>query len=840
MKVPVATYRVQLNKMFNFDSLKQLLPYLSQLGISHIYASPIFGSKKGSTHGYDIVDPNQISDELGGRAAFESLIYEVSGYGLEWMQDIVPNHQSYSLENKMIYDLMQKGPFSKFYDFFDVDWNNPASWLKSRILAPFLAEPYSDCLKKGLISLVDENGLKVRYNGITFPVNTSSNAAEVKRYTDPAILKKFLSQQFYALAYWKIALKQINYRRFFDIIDLIGVCVENKDVFETTHRLIFELTSLGKFSTLRVDHIDGLYDPEEYLKRLRAKFPNRYMIVEKILSGNEQMQTSWPIQGTTGYEFINFLNNLFIKRDNEPQVDAFYKEFTGNTQTFSDLLYDCKKAVTKDYFLGDIENLARLINETLGQANYGKRFSDESLRKAVMELLACLPVYRTYNSPQKQDFKPFKLALILAKQKNEHLSEEWASFDYLLEQSQSSPEALHAIMRLQQFTGAVMAKGLEDTAFYRYSRFLSANEVGCNPARLGCSREEFHEFIGHRQRNWPFSLNATSTHDTKRGEDVRARLNVISEIPAMFEMGVMDWAKINAAKKKRINGKVAPGRSEEYYLYQTLLGTFPWELTEKPEFTDRLKLHMIKALREAKQNSNWLLPNLPYEQAVSTFAEDILNSEDFLQSFLPLQQKIAFYGFFNSLSQTLLKAACPGIPDFYQGTELWDLNLVDPDNRRPVNFQKRQEVLSKIAELVPSKAPSLLKSHSDGKAKLYAIYKALELRRKLKELFNEGTYLPLAVNGASKSNVVAFMRNKGSFSVIVVVPRFVSGLIKAQDAWASAKWADTSISLPQAAPSIWKDVFTDAPIRSEAGWLPVKDVLGAFPVALLLGGLQNG
>ncbi len=379
-----------------------------------------------------------------------------------------------------------------------------------------------------------------------------------------------------------------------------------------------------------------------------------------------------------------------------------------------------------------------------------------------------------------------------------------------------------------------MAKGFEDTVLYRYTRLLSLNEVGSNPSDFGVSTREFHDFNSVRQRKWPLTLNATGTHDTKRGEDVRARLNVISDVPDEFRAKVVEWAQITAAKKSQVNGAVAPDGNEEYYLYQTLLGAYPWGNSDS-EFAERIKLHMVKALREAKVHTNWFSPNLQYEEAVTTFISEILEHNGFLDKFLPFQRKIAFYGCFNSLAQTLLKTTCPGVPDFYQGTELWDLNLVDPDNRRPINFQLRQKLLSEIVRLKPAKAPELFQTPDDGRVKLYAIYKLLQLRRKSRVLFEQGDYLPLAVKGTYAEHVVAFCRKKDNAYAVTIALRFPVALLNIREEGAAVDWLDTYISLPDGTPSRWSETFTDRIIISCCGRLPLRDVLAQFPVALLTG-----
>ena len=511
MKVPLATYRVQLSKEFNFKCLEDILPYLKQLGISHVYASPIFKARSGSAHGYDIVDPNKISDELGGAEGFKNLIGKLADYDLEWMQDIVPNHVAYSPENKIVTDLMRKGVDSKYHSFLDIDWNHPFHRLKGKILGPFLAGPYEECLKQGQISLSYSNGFKIKYHNIEFPVSDNiskkllkdtSTEATIRRYNNNRrLLDNLLLKQFFTLAYWKTALKQINYRRFFDITDLIGLRIEDPEVFKETHRLIFNLAAAGKISGLRVDHIDGLFNPRDYLQKLRSHLPDNYIIVEKILSDDEKLPDSWPVEGTTGYDFLSHLNAIFVKESNKRKIDSIYKKFTGNTQAFCESSYESKKIVIENSFLGDVRNLARLFFQSLRKVQYGKEINRLKLIEAIAELLACFPVYRTYydETNTKDNEENFKKALKLAQQKNEDLQNELSAINYLLEKSPNSPEASHAIMRFQQFTGSIMAKGFEDTVFYRYNRLLSLNEVGSNPDKFGSPVEVFHEFNRIRQ-----------------------------------------------------------------------------------------------------------------------------------------------------------------------------------------------------------------------------------------------------------------------------------------------------------------------------------------------------
>ena len=875
MNTPTATYRIQFNKDFTFSNLKEILPYLSQLGISHIYASPIFQAKKGSMHGYDVTDPTAINEELGGRAAFEEVVKAASALGLGWIQDIVPNHASYSVDNLRLADVMAKGTGSVYASYFDVDWNYPTEKIRGELFLPFLLQPYRRCIQDMQISLAhNEGSFKIKYGSLELPVNAATKqhlelVGPVQKTLDSyngslPLLDSLVLRQYYRLGYWKTALKHINYRRFFDITDLVGLRMENQQAFEELHSLIFELVASGKFSGLRVDHIDGLYEPQNYLKRLRERCPDTYVVVEKILTDTEQLPDGWPIEGTTGYDFINILTKLFVKAESKGEIDAAYREFTGNTQAFDELLYEAKKAEIEAAFMGDAVNLARLFYSTLGKLGYDVPAGRRGFVEAVVALLASFPVYRTYICEQN-DTVVFRAALRLAEERNPQRVAVFGSLEKLLNEADNSPEALAAIMRFQQFTGAVMAKGFEDTALYRYPRLLSLNEVGSSPDQFGISVQAFHEFNRARQQKWPLTMNASSSHDTKRGEDVRARLNVLSEIADEFQANLVQWQGINAARTRQINGATAPDGCEEYYLYQTLLGAYPFEASH--EFSERIKLHMVKALREAKVHSSWLAPSVLYEDTVTNFAEEILSSKDFLDAFLPFQQKFSYYGGVNSLAQTLLKITCPGISDFYQGTELWDLNLVDPDNRRPVDFQLRQKMLFETAQLQPAKAPELLETLETGQAKLYVTCRALQFRRQHKQLFEQGEYLPLTAEGPKAENVVAFLRRKGTEFTLTAVTRLPVSLLhiggggsaesnrsqtipplnkggggtsetgsssQTQKVLWKPDWQGTFIQLPENLPAKWRNVFTEKELHSSSKLL-LHEVLGGFPVALMEG-----
>ncbi|MCW4000381.1 MAG: malto-oligosyltrehalose synthase [Candidatus Bathyarchaeota archaeon] len=857
MKAPTATYRIQLNRGFTFSDLKDILPYLKTLGISHIYASPIFQAKEGSLHGYDVTDPDSISDDLGGRAGFEEVSDAAAALGLGWLQDIVSNHASYSVQNLRIKDVFSKGAGSAYACFFDVDWNHPSAKLFGKLMAPFLPEPYRKSLQSGQIRLVNDGEFKIKAGAFELPVNLATQqhlemdgAVEqtLEKYNSrPEFLDAILVKQHYSLSHWRTALRHINYRRFFDIIDLIGVRMENPAAFEQMQTLFFELAQSGRFSALRFDHIDGLSGPQAYLEHMRSCLPQTYLVVEKILTGQEQLPLSWPVQGTTGYDFCDRVNKLLVQNENEAAFDEIYRSFVGESEAFEEMLYREKKSIILTSFMGDARNLARLFDDSLRKSAYRKPWSRRGLLAALVEVMTCFPIYRTYIDEGHRDDAAFKDALWSARQRSPQFADGYSAVDFILKASRASPDALEAVMRFQQYSGAVMAKGFEDTALYSYSRLLSLNEVGSNPSQFGISLEEFHRFNELRRENWPLTLNATSTHDSKRGEDVRARLAVLSELPGQFQASLLLWREINAAKKLTVDGTPAPDACMEYYLYQTLLGAYPWLKSERETFTARVGMHMVKALREQKTHSSWLSPNLPYEEAVADFVRAVLPDRAFLDAFLPLQQKTACLGALNSLSQTLLKVACPGVPDFYQGSELWNLSLVDPDNRGPVNLTVAKSLLSEVAALEPTQLPGLLSDFSDGKAKLYLIYRALRFRSSQKRLFEQGTYHPLAPQGKHARHAVAFCRNQDADWAVAVVQRYPSGLLyirggrpaesnsESSMAWGELDWADTYIELPKSAPNELTDIFTDRTHRVHSGRLLFSDILEKFPVALLWG-----
>jgi (1->4)-alpha-D-glucan 1-alpha-D-glucosylmutase len=916
MDIPRATYRLQFNGSFGFRDAKELVPYLAGLGISHVYASPIFKARKGSTHGYDIVDPNEINPELGTQADFEALVVSLKNRGIGWIQDVVPNHMAYDCDNPYLVDVLEKGHRSRFADVFDIDWESGGGSLRGRImeplLAPFLGRPYAECLERGEMKiLLGVSGFVVKVGGLHFPVNAKSYAAIlgpgyreshgvsaslralIKRPGDSltddefsrmkqelrglydaggagrqlidarleelngspgnpgsfATLDAVLSIQYYRLAHWRLSAEQINYRRFFDISDLIGVRIEDGDVFRLTHTLIFRLIERGLIDGLRIDHIDGLFDPTAYLGQMRQRLPGMYLIVEKILDDGEDLPAAWPVQGTTGYDFLNAMNGLFVNEKNAGPMERLYRSFTGLAGSAAQLLRERKRLALNTLFRGELERLLRLTERIAAGTIEGRDFMGSRLSQALAEVLIAFPVYRTYvDGGVIREADPLYIDRALAEARNTKpgLDAEIdfiaALFESITDKTAGAADLAHSWRGLfQQLSSPLTAKGVEDTFLYVYNRLLSLNEVGGFPMRFGISAQVFHRFCAVRNDRWPHSLNATATHDTKRGEDARARINVLSEIPGPWTKQIRHWSRLNRRSKSPVNGKPAPDRNDEYLFYQTIIGAFPFE-GNTPEFRDRVKAYAVKALREARRHTSWIEPDGDYEGACLRFLAAILApGEDnrFLADFLRFQRRIARFGVLNSLSQLLIKMTAPGVPDFYQGTEFWDFSLVDPDNRRPVDFIHRRGMLNAIQAGFQNDRESLiddlLASMEDGRVKMFLIWRALSARRRFAGLFGRGEYLPLLPRGRCRTNIIAFARRKGPHWAITVVPRLLLSRVKDGDLPLGLdSWADTRLAPVNGMPSIWRDAITGEEFVFESKY-PVGRILQRFPVALLIG-----
>jgi len=927
MKIPCSTYRLQFTADFGFAAAAEVLPYLKDLGVSAIYASPIFHARAGSRHGYDVVDPNRINPELGGEAGFDPLNQEARRLGLGWVQDIVPNHMAYDGQNRLLMDVLENGEASRYRDFFDIDWQHPYESMRGKILAPFLGAFYGECLENGEITLhYDEQGLSIRYFALRLPVNIesygdvlthdlgalrrrlgpqqsdsvkflgviytlknlapkeeSAERADQIRFikqmlwelysTTPAIrdhldaniarfngvkgnpesfnlLDRLLAQQWYRLAFWKVAAEELDYRRFFNINELISVKIQDEKVFRALHELILKLVAAGKLTGLRVDHVDGLYDPLTYLRRLRRQAGDVYLVVEKILGSDEELPADWPIQGTTGYEFLNYLNGIFCARAQRRRFTQIYERFTGLDSSCPALMIEKKRLIIGKYMAGDIESLAFLLKRVSSRDRHAADVTLYGLKRALVEALAYFPVYRSYVSPgvfSVQDRRQLTESVERAKSANAGLLLElnyikrFLLLDFADHMSEEEKAGwLDFVMRFQQLTGPLMAKGFEDTALYVYNRLLSLNDVGGEPDRFGIGLDEFHRFNLARLKRWPHALSATATHDTKRGEDARARINVLSELPDEWEKQLRLWSRINRPHKTRIRGAEAPNRNDEYALYQALIGSYPLDGEAPDIYLERLKAYLVKAVREAKVHTEWLKPDEAYEEAFVNFAAKILVPGDanvFLQAFLPFVKRVAHAGAFNSLSQTLIKIAAPGVPDIYQGSELWDLSFVDPDNRRAVDFPRRRRLLAQLKEAQAHDPAGLIEellAHwQDGRIKLHLLQKLLNFRATHDELFSAGDYLPLSAAGESAPMICAFARHHDRAWAIVVVPRLIGALVfRGGSPLGAEAWGETSLELP-AAPRRWLEIITGNSIEAPGHTLALSELFKNFPGALL-------
>jgi len=967
-RVPSATYRLQFHQGFTFQDAAALLPYLEQLGISDVYASPIFTAAPGSPHGYDICDHATINPELGGEAGLDGLVKALQDRNMGLMLDFVPNHMAaHPSANAWWRDVLENGPSSPYALFFDIDWDPVKPELKDKILLPILGDQYGQVLERGEFSLeYAEGSFQLIYFQNRLPINPRQSVKLLKLnleslrnemgegdpelqeflsiqtaltnlpvYTerDPEkieerrrekevcrnrlsrltsgsgrilahiqgnlrifngesgirgsydLMHDLLEAQAYRLAYWRTALDEINYRRFFDINFLAGLRQEYDPAFIQSHAEIFRLIQSGKVTGIRLDHIDGIYDPASYLAKLQTyiaaskenvepepwKYPESpvsaklefFVVVEKILSLGENLPANWLTHGTSGYDFLNDVNGIFIDARNALEMKKSYSRFFRELPALPDIIYQSKYAIMVDTMTSELSVLAHALNRLSELDRRTRDFTLENLRRAIREVVAAFPIYRTYVTQSgwtENDEKVIDAAL--AKTRNRHPTMEPTILDFLrdsmLPAKKDQPDSRHSqrlefAMKLQQYTAPVQAKGLEDTAFYRYNLLLSLNEVGGDPQRFGRSLNEFHQANARRREQHPFAMLATSTHDTKRGEDARARINVLTEIPGEWRKKIKEWSAINAVSRTQIAGSWAPDRNEEYFFYQTLLGVWPagWEREDLPgELLPRLKEYLTKALREAKIHTSWVHNHAAYEEAVLRFVEKILTgprSKRFQKSFLPFQRRIAFFGMLNALAQVTLKIASPGVPDIYQGTEYWDLSLADPDNRRPVDFKSRQNALEMVlmktevgSEERAGWLSDLLSNWPDGRIKLFVTAAGLRLRREFKELFLLGDYRPLTLAGEMNESFAGFYRSYQNQHLIAAGPRRICTRMGGQEQPLppDAVWGDNCIDLPETCADLtWENIFTGDRIQPVPGQTPslaLSAVFREFPVALLL------
>jgi (1->4)-alpha-D-glucan 1-alpha-D-glucosylmutase len=813
---PVAAYRLQLQAGFTLHDAAALADYLAALGVSHVYLSPCLEAAPGSTHGYDVVDPRRVSGALGGEAGWAALGRATAAHGLRRLVDVVPNHVAAVAENPWWWDVLAHGPASPAARFFDVDWEGGPPPRRRRVLLPVLAEEYESVLARGDVR-VERAGerLVVRVGGVVLPVCPGTAAADEAAVAalnaDRDALHALLERQHWRLASWRAARGRLNYRRFFDIDGLVALRTEDPAVFAQTHALVLGWLERGEVDGLRIDHPDGLRDPEAYCRRLRDAAPEGWLLVEKILEPAEHLPPAWPVDGTTGYDFLTRVTGLFVDPRGEAALGRAYAAFTHAAADYPALVRAAKREVLADALASDVRRLVPLLDAVAREQLPSETFGEPALREAIVALAASFDVYRTYVRAEEAHVSPEderRVADALAAARAA-----WPGTDQrllmllgeVLRLRVVGPAATDLTMRFQQLTGPVMAKGVEDTVFYRFNRLLALNEVGGAPDRFGLAPDAFHAACAETCRRTPRTLLATSTHDTKRSEDVRARLVLLSETPARWEAAVRRWAARNARRRRR----AGPDHNAEWFLYQTLVGAWPIGV-------ERATAAMEKAVREAKEHTSWTAPDAAYEAALRDFVAGALADPEFVRDLEAFVAPLVAPGRVNALAQTLLKLTAPGVPDLYQGTELWTLTLADPDNRRPVDFASRRRLLAELDRLGPEE---LLARADEGLPKLWVVRQALALRRRRPGLFGPaGGYRALRARGARADHVVAFVRGEGA---VTVVPRLVLGL--------GGDFRDTVLPLPEGR---WHDALSGARVAGGAD-VPLAALLGRFPVALL-------
>jgi (1->4)-alpha-D-glucan 1-alpha-D-glucosylmutase len=901
MTFPRATYRLQLHAGFGFNDAANVAPYLAQLGASHVYLSPIFKARPGSVHGYDVTDHNQLNPELGTENDFSSMIDAFRDHGLGRILDIVPNHVGvWGADNPLWLDVLEWGPYSQYAGWFDIDW----SAQDGKLLAPVLGAQYGEELRSGKLQLrFEEDGSfavwaydahKLPIYPLTFPLILGRQHPALDRMADlfldlpqwrPQVaeraralkselaalanqdssvraaidarveefngnwreLDRLIREQYWRVAFFRVAEDEINYRRFFNINDLAGLRIEVKPVFDHVHARIFRMLEKGEIDGLRIDHIDGLFDPKAYLEALRAgaKRPF-YLVVEKILASHESLRADWPVEGTTGYDYTNLALGVLIDPLSEAAFTQAYYDLAGEDQDFGTIARDGKLRIMENEMASELNALGRRAAQLAGESPMTADLTRALLQRTIRQVVANFPVYRTYldftGMPADADRRDVAWAMTRARRSDPDVHA--SAFDFvqnvLMAETEQPPTqelshtaALRFAMKVQQFSSPVMAKGVEDTAFYRYNRFVALNEVGGAPERFGLAPALFHKASAARAQNWPHAMLPTATHDTKRGEDNRARLAVLSEIPEEWRRQVETWTRLLRARRGDVERIAAPDRDDEYMLYQMFVGSWPIDMLDSPTdeqkeaYGARIHAAIEKSLREAKRRSSWAAPDADYEQATQAFAKDALKSDAFLANFLPFARRIARLGIENSLVQTVGKLTAPGVPDIYQGCELWDFNLVDPDNRRPVDFALREAAIADLAARL--KAPeqrsalfdTLMNEWRDGRAKLATTALLLALRREEAELFESGDYQPIVIEGDRSDWAFGYMRASGNRRLAVVFARYPAHR-EAEPEW-SAK-----AQLPEAQ---WFDLFRGQEANVGA---PLHEWLRSLPFAVLL------
>ena len=818
----LSTYRIQFHSGFTFAEMKRILPYLKSIGIKTIYASPIFQAVPGSTHGYDCTNPNVINPEIGTQEELEELLQEVKTVGMYWLQDIVPNHMAFHVANPWVTDVLRHGKHSGFAQYFDIDW------AQGKLMYPILGEDITTAIKEHKLKLIESNsGIALQYCDTVLPLNSQPATSNVS----PDELYEIINAQHYELCPWQATDHRINYRRFFLINGLICTNIQDEHVFVHFHKGLENLVNKQYLQGVRVDHIDGLSRPAEYLHRLRNMAgDNINILVEKILAKDEEIPRDWPIQGTTGYDFLMLVNNLFTYANHSKRLADIYKQFSNNNVSLHEEERDKKLAILSKHMGGEVETLYKLF---LDIAPSHAKIDGQQVKDVIAEILVGMPVYRFYgNSIPLPEYDRNSLRTILKNIAARHPSvapivEVFIKIFTQPDGNIDNAKTLIFYRRLMQYACVVMAKGVEDTLMYTHNMFIAHNEVGDNPANVGIPVDKFHQAMKTRQDKWPTTLNTTSTHDTKRGEDTRARLNVLSEV-------VEEWAIVVDKWYKHVQSfhDVLPVTNDIYFIFQAIVGSYPLKGRYDEGYLLRLQEYLIKALREGKINSDWANPNTEYEEKVKRFAAWLLDtSGKFHLSLAQFVDEIGDYGIVNSLAQLALKLTCPGVPDIYQGTELWDYSFADPDNRREVNYNSHMKLLEEIRKM---SVKNMWAARKNGGIKMYITQQLLQARKENPSLFTDGDYIPLEVKGAYKEYILAFARVNNNSCCVVIIPLHIATLsTKQQTIVDNIDWKDTCVkSLYE--DGLWNNITTREKLIIKAATINVKEVFNTLPIAMLI------
>ncbi|HWX48708.1 MAG TPA: malto-oligosyltrehalose synthase [Roseomonas sp.] len=872
---PRSTYRIQFHAGFTLDDAVGIVPYLARLGVSHLYASPLLPAAPGSMHGYDIVAHDQVNPALGGEAALRRLVAALRQERLGLLLDIVPNHMGVDgPHNGWWQDVLAKGRKSDYASFFDIDWETEDLALRGKMLAPFLGKPYGEALAEGELSLVAEGptGIAVAYYDNRFPVTPGDAEAilgeddgltryDARSLDGLARLHALLERQNYRLAWWRTATDEINWRRFFDVTGLAGLRAEEPAVFDATHALILRLYAEGLIDGVRIDHVDGLADPHGYCRKLRRKMAEAgrhrppeapagppYILVEKILAPGEPLPVNWSTDGTTGYDFMDQVGAVLHDPAGEAPLSALWREVSDSTADFPAEEIEARKQILRDSLAAELDGCARALHHLARGHIRSRDFAYNAIRRVLAELLLHFPVYRIYTRagrPSPEDARVLKQAADAARPRlrtTDHVVLThllyWLAEEDIRQRppGESRRDLLRARTRFQQLSSPTAAKSVEDTAFYRYGRLLSRNEVGSHPDQFSLSPEDFHAACITRGETYPDALLATATHDHKRGEDLRMRLAVLSEMPDDWAAALRGFLAESQDLVQALPNGPAPEGGDAAMALQMIVASWPLGLTVADRagveaWIERLAGWQQKAIRESKHRSGWAMPDEGYEGAASGFLRGLLDlgsHPGLARKLEAFATRIAPLGAMKSLAQVALRLTVPGVPDLYQGTEFWDESLVDPDNRRPVDYEARRAALEAQADMT-----ALLAGWPSGAVKQFLIHRLLEARNESPALFRQGRYIPLRPEGAHAADVLAFLRQEGAESLLVAVPiRSLPLLGSAQDSLAlpEGAWGDTRLPLPaELAGRAWRCLLTGASLPATAS-LPLR---AGWPVTVL-------